>query len=139
MCRPAPSAASGKRPAVQAMSRRGLLAWKADHCLKRRSRSGRKVGRYTSFLSDGDTLNLTVLPAFTLTGSPVRGLSALRAFVLATRNVPKLGRVKPPEVVSSLTMASMRSAAARLAATPVSSAESCSTEAMKAFDIIDHP
>jgi hypothetical protein len=43
-------------------------------------------------LSAGETLNLTVLPAFTLTGSPVRGLSALRAFVLATRKVPKPGR-----------------------------------------------
>ena len=87
-----------------------------------------------AFLSVGDTLNLTVFPAFTFTGSPVRGLRALRAFVLATRNVPKLGRVKPPDVFSSLTMAAIRSAAARLAATPVTPVEFWRTVARKAFD-----
>jgi hypothetical protein len=50
-------------------------------------------------------LNRTVFPALTFTGSPVRGLSPLRAFVFTTRNVPKLRRVKPPEVLSSLTIA----------------------------------
>ena len=38
----------------------------------------------------GDALKRTVLPAFTLIGSPVRGFSALRALVLRTVKVPKL-------------------------------------------------
>ena len=41
-------------------------------------------------------LKRTVWPAFPLTGSPVLGLSALRAMVLATRKVPNEGRVKLP-------------------------------------------
>jgi hypothetical protein len=57
------------------------------------------------------------------TGSPVRGLTPLRALVFFTVKVPKLGSVKPPLFFSSLTIASIRSAAARFAATAVISAE----------------
>ena len=41
----------------------------------------------------GDALNRTVLRAFTLMGSPVRGLRALPAFILRTVKVTKLGKV----------------------------------------------
>lgn len=43
----------------------------------------------TAFFRFGLALKRTVLPALTLTGSPVRGLSALRALVFLTVNVPK--------------------------------------------------
>ena len=48
----------------------------------------------TAFFRVGDALKRTVLPAFTLIGSPVRGLRPLRALVLRTMKVPKLGSVK---------------------------------------------
>src|SRR6185437_14072779 len=89
----------------------------------------------TAFFSDGEALKRTVLPAFTLIDSPVRGLRPLRAFVLRTVKVPKLGRVNLPSFFSALTTASISSPAARLAAAPVSSADSCRTWAMNAFDI----
>ncbi len=76
---------------------------------------------YTAFLRFGLALNRTVLPAFTFTGSPVRGFIALRALVLRTVNVPKDGSVKPPSFFSCLTMASISVPAAALAATPVQS------------------
>src|SRR6185312_10699009 len=79
----------------------------------------------------------TVLPAFTLIDSPVRGLSPLRAFVFLTVNVPKLGSVNLPLFFSSLTMASIRSPAARLAAAPVSSTDSLRTWERNAFDMED--
>ena len=56
----------------------------------------------------GLALKRTVLPAFTLTGSPVRGFRALRALVFFTVKVPNEGRVKPPSFLSSRTMASIR-------------------------------
>src|SRR5437764_2025927 len=78
----------------------------------------------TTRLSVGDALKRTVLPAFTLIDSPVRGLRPLRAFVLRTIKVPKLGNVNRPFFFNSFTMAETRSVAARLAAVPVSPAES---------------
>ena len=75
------------------------------------------------FFSVGDALNRTVLPAFTLIDSPVRGLSPLRALVLRTVKVPNPGKVNLPVFLSSLTMASIRSPVARLAAAPVNSAD----------------
>jgi hypothetical protein len=77
----------------------------------------------------------TVLPAFTLMDSPVRGFSPFRAFVLRTMKVPKLGKVKRPFFFNSRTIASMTSVAARFAATPVVSADSWMTWARNAFDI----
>ena len=47
----------------------------------------------TAFFSVGEALKRTVLPALTLIASPVRGLSPLRALVLRTMKVPKLGSV----------------------------------------------
>ena len=79
----------------------------------RNFRPNSEVRRYqTAVLRFGDALKRTVLPAFTLTGSPVRGFSALRALVLRTVKVPKLGSVKPPVDFSSFTIAAIRSAAA---------------------------
>src|ERR1700749_74353 len=89
---------------------------------------------YTAFLRDGEALKRTVLPAFTLIDSPVRGLRPLRALVLRTVKVPKLGRVNLPSFFNALTTASINSPAVRLAAVPVSDADSCSTWAIKAFD-----
>src|ERR1700685_552506 len=71
----------------------------------------RGAASQTDFFSDGEALKRTVLPAFTLIDSPVRGLSPLRALVLRTVKVPKLGRVNLPAFFSSLTIASMRSPA----------------------------
>src|ERR1700729_453202 len=89
----------------------------------------------TAFFSVGEALKRTVLPAFTLIDSPVRGLRPLRALVLRTMKVPKLGRVKRPLFFNSRTTACMRSPAARFAATPVVSADSWITWARNAFDI----
>jgi hypothetical protein len=50
-------------------------------------------------------LNLTVLRAFTLMGSPVRGLRAFPAFILRTVKVPKLGKVNFPVFFSSCLIA----------------------------------
>ena len=50
----------------------------------------------TIVFSVGDALKRTVLPAFTLTSSPVRGFRPLRAFSFFTVNVPKLGSVNLP-------------------------------------------
>jgi hypothetical protein len=80
-------------------------------------------------------LKRTVLPALTLIDSPVRGLSALRAFVLRTVKVPKLGRVNFPDFFISLTMASINSLVARLAAAPVTSVDCWRTFEINAFDI----
>jgi hypothetical protein len=55
------------------------------------SRTVRWSARQTAFLNVGDTLNLTVLPAFTFTGSPVRGLRALR-FCLDDAERAKAGK-----------------------------------------------
>src|SRR6195952_5833093 len=77
----------------------------------------------TDFFRTGEALKRTVFPAFTLIDSPVRGLSALRALVLRTVKVPKLGSVNFPDFFISLTMASIRSLAARFAAAPVTSVE----------------
>ena len=86
-----------------------------------------------------EALKRTVLPALTLIGSPVLGFTPLRAFVFLTVKVPKLGRVKPPVFLISFTMASIRSAAARFAATPVISVEFWITSAMKALESVrDH-
>src|ERR1700734_1499429 len=84
----------------------------------------RWVAAQTVFFSVGEALKRTVLPAFTLIDSPVRGLSPLRALVLRTVKVPKLGKVNLPSFFNSLTMASIKSPAARFAAAPVSSADS---------------
>src|SRR6202161_3294383 len=89
----------------------------------------------TDFFNTGDALKRTVLPALTLIDSPVRGLSALRALVLRTVNVPKLGSVNFPDFFISLTMASIRSLVARFAAAPVTSVEPCRTFEINAFDI----
>jgi hypothetical protein len=97
--------------------------------------AGHWPGRQTAFFRVGEALKRMVLPALILTFSPVRGLSPGRAFVLTTRKVPKLGRVNPPSFFSSHTIAAMTSPATRVAAVPLSSALSCRTEAMKAFDI----
>jgi hypothetical protein len=78
-------------------------------------------------------LKRTVLPAFTLIASPVRGVTPLRALVFLTVKVPKLGSVKPPDFLISLTIASIRSAAARFAATPVISAEFLNNVRDKSF------
>src|SRR5580698_11396227 len=78
----------------------------------------------TAFFSVGEALKRTVLPALTLIDSPVRGFNPFRAFVFRTVNVPKLGSVNLPAFFSSLTMASIRSPAARLAAAPVRSTDS---------------
>src|ERR1700684_303004 len=93
----------------------------------------------TAFFRVGDALKRTVLPAFTLIDSPVRGLSPFRAFVFRTVNVPKLGSVNLPLFFSSLTMASIRSPAARLAAAPVRSTDSFSIWERKALDMEDFP
>jgi hypothetical protein len=90
----------------------------------------------TIFLSDGDALKRTVLPALTLIGSPVRGFTPLRALVLRTVKVPKVGRVNLPSFFNSLTIASIRSVAARVAATPVISVEPRITDAMNALALM---
>ena len=77
----------------------------------------------TIFFRLGEALKRTVLPAFTLISSPVRGFTPLRALVLRTVKVPKLGSVNFPFFFISRTIASIRSVAARFAATPVISAE----------------
>src|SRR6202051_3107639 len=106
-------------------------------------RSGRWRGVWltapgqTVFFSVGEALKRTVLPAFTLMDSPVRGLRPFRAFVFRTVNVPKLGRVNLPLFFSSLTMASIRSPAARFAAAPVSSTDSLRTWERTALDLED--
>ena len=56
----------------------------------------------TAFFSDGDALKRTVLPAFTLIDSPVRGFSPLRALVFRTVKVPKLGSVNLPSFFKRL-------------------------------------
>src|ERR1700742_27511 len=89
----------------------------------------------TAFFNVGEALKRTVLPAFTLIDSPVRGFRPLRALVLRTVKVPKLGRVNLPSFFNALTTASINSPAVRLAAVPVSDADSCSTWAIKAFAI----
>ena len=81
----------------------------------------------TAFFSVGEALKRTVLPALTLMDSPVRGLRPLRALVLRTVKVPKLGSVNLPFFLSYRTIASIRSPAARLAAAPVSSTDSFRT------------
>ena len=81
-------------------------------------------------------MNLTVLRAFTLMGSPVRGLRAFPAFILRTVKVPKLGKVNFPVFFSSCLIACIRSPAARVAAAPVSSADCWIIEAIKALDIL---
>src|SRR3984885_14426452 len=83
----------------------------------------RWVAAQTVFFSVGEALKRTVLPAFTLIDSPVRGLSPLRALVLRTVKVPKLGKVNFPSFFISLTIASIRSLVARLAAAPVTSVD----------------
>src|SRR5471030_326650 len=93
----------------------------------------------TAFFSVGEALKRTVLPAFTLIDSPVRGLSPFRAFVFLTVNVPKLGSVNLPLFFNSLTMASIKSPAARLAAAPVRSTESFRTWERNAFDMGRYP
>src|ERR1700690_3072075 len=93
----------------------------------------------TAFFSVGEALKRTVLPAFTLIDSPVRGLSPFRAFVFLTVNVPKLGSVNLPLFFSSLTMASIRSPAARLAAAPVRSTDSFRIWERNALDMEDFP
>jgi hypothetical protein len=98
--------------------------------------AGRRGLRYTACFNLGDALNRTVLWAFTLMGSPVRGLRALRAFILRTVKVPKLGKVNLPDFFSSRTMATIRSPTARVAAAPDSSADSRITDAIKALDIV---
>ena len=101
--------------------------------------SGRKCGppftwsrSQTVAFRLGDALKRTVLPAFTLIGSPVRGFTPLRALVFLTVKVPKLGSVNPPFFFNSFTIASITSAAARFAATPVISAEFWITSAINA-------
>src|SRR6185437_15703203 len=89
----------------------------------------------TAFFRVGEALKRTVLPALTLIDSPVCGLRPLRAFVLRTVKVPKLGRVNLPDFFSSLTMASITAPAVRVAAAPVSSADSWITWERKAFDM----
>src|SRR5580704_14518874 len=93
----------------------------------------------TAFFSVGDALKRTVFPAFTLIDSPVRGLRPLRALVFRTVNVPKLGSVNLPLFFSSLTMASIRSPAARLAAAPVRSTESFRIWERNALDMVISP
>src|SRR6202021_2078725 len=89
----------------------------------------------TDFFNTGDALKRTVFPALTFIDSPVRGFSALRALVLRTVKVPKLGRVNFPDFFISLRMASIRSLVARFAAAPVTSVEFCRTFEINAFDI----
>lgn len=48
----------------------------------------------TAFFRFGLALKRTVLPALTLTGSPVRGLRALRALVFLTVNMPERRKCK---------------------------------------------
>ena len=55
----------------------------------------------TAFFRLGEALKRTVLPAFTLMAAPVRGLRPLRALVLRTLKVPKLGKVNFPVFFSS--------------------------------------
>jgi hypothetical protein len=79
--------------------------------------------RYTVLFRIGDALNRTVFPAFTLIDAPVLGSSAFRAFVLRTMKVPKLGSVNLPVFFISLTTASIKSAVARFAVAPLTSAD----------------
>ena len=90
---------------------------------------------YTAFFKTGEALNRTVFPAFTLTGSPVRGFSAFRAFILCTVKVPNPGSVNLPEFFSSLTIAPSKAAVARFAATPVMSKDWRSASEIKALDM----
>jgi hypothetical protein len=83
----------------------------------------------------GEALNRTVLPALTLMDSPVRGLSALRAFVLRTVKVPKPGSVNFPVFFIFSTMASINLLVARSAAVPVSSTACRIVSEIKAFDM----
>jgi hypothetical protein len=83
----------------------------------------------------GEALNRTVLPALILMDSPVRGLSALRAFVLRTVKVPKPGSVNFPVFFISSTMASISPLVARFAATPVNSTDCRIVSEIKAFDM----
>src|ERR1700712_2852417 len=87
----------------------------------------------------GETLNRTVLPALTLMDSPVRGLSALRAFVLRTVKVPKPGSVNFPVFFISSTMASISPLAARFAAAAVNSTDCRIVSDIKAFDMPCRP
>jgi hypothetical protein len=83
----------------------------------------------------GEALNRTVLPALTLMDSPVRGLSALRAFVLRTVKVPKPGSVNFPVFFILSTMASINPLVARSAAVPVNSTDCRIVSEIKAFDM----
>ena len=91
--------------------------------------------RYTAFFKTGDALNWTVFPAFTLTGSPVRGFSAFRAFILRTVKVPNPGNVNFADFFSSLTIESSNALVARFAATPVMSKDWRRVSEIKALDM----
>jgi hypothetical protein len=91
---------------------------------------------YTACFNLGDALNLTVLRAFTLMGSPVRGLRAFPAFILRTVKVPKLGKVNFPVFFSSCLIACIRSPAARVAAAPRQLSRFLDNQAIKALDIL---
>ena len=77
---------------------------------------------YIACFNAGDALKRTVLPAFTLIGSPVPGLRAVQALVFVTRKLPKPGRVKPPVFFISRMMASTRSSTTRFEVLACSSA-----------------
>jgi hypothetical protein len=89
----------------------------------------------TNRFNFGEALKRTVLLAFTLIGSPVRGLRAVRALRFATVTVPKPGSVNLPSRFSSVTIAAMTSPATAFATVPDKPAVSCSTPAMNTFDI----
>src|ERR1700719_4287138 len=101
------------RPACRAQRRKRQIRDAVPRtCLTGSSDPGQTVPvtvGQTAFFRVGDALKRTVLPALTLIDSPVRGLRPLRALVLRTVNVPKLGSVNFPSFFSSLTMASIRS------------------------------
>jgi len=90
---------------------------------------------YTAFFKTGDALNRTVFPAFTLTGSPVRGFSAFRAFILRTVNVPNPGSVNLADFLSSLTIEFSNALAARFAAAPDIPKDPRRVFEMKALDM----
>jgi hypothetical protein len=91
-------------------------------CPKWKSATNRRWPQ-TALFSTGEALNRTVFPAFTRIGSPVRGLTPLRALVRRTENVPKPGKVNFCFRFNSLTIASITASATCPDPTPVKSSD----------------